>query len=179
MELDRFSICMHLKLNICPYLGIQDIVLHGISSIISVYFFIASFAPFVSRDQMAGCFLFIYLFIFLKHQYSCHIGLASIVIKFILHLFAFLLSLSDSCRHLDFRVSMAFDGHRLINHVIRTIEFVERDFCGALCYMEHNCISYNMEIIGESSTARKCELNNSTHNEHPEDLRPWNNYVYQ
>jgi len=45
--------------------------------------------------------------------------------------------------------------------------------------MEHNCISYNMEIIGESSTASKCELNNSTHNEHPEDLRPWSNYVYQ
>lgn len=74
---------------------------------------------------------------------------------------------------------MAFDGRRLINHVIRTIEFVERAFCGALCYMEHNCISYNMVIINGSSTASTCELNNSTHNEHPEDLRPWSNFVYQ
>ena len=81
---------------------------------------------------------------------------------------------SDACRHLDFTV--AFDGNRLVNHIIRTIESVQVDFCGSLCFMEHNCVSYNMEIIGGSSTATKCELNNATHNEHHGDLKQWSNY---
>ena len=73
---------------------------------------------------------------------------------------------------------MVFDGKRLVNHVIRTIEFVQVDFCGSLCFMEHNCVSYNMEIRGGSSTATKCELNNATHNEYPGDLKQRNNYTY-
>ena len=74
---------------------------------------------------------------------------------------------------------MAFDGKRLINHVIQTIESVQEDFCGSLCFMEHNCVSYNVEIISGSSEARKCELNNSTHKEHPGDLQKFNNFIYR
>jgi len=87
--------------------------------------------------------------------------------------------LIDSCRFLDFRVHMAFDGSRLINHTIRTIEFVQEDFCGALCFMELSCVSYNMEITSGSSIATKCELNNSTHIEHPNDLVQQSNYIYR
>ena len=87
--------------------------------------------------------------------------------------------LIDSCRFLDFRVHMAFDGSRMINHIIRTIESVQEDFCGALCFMEHSCVSYNMEITSGSSIATKCELNNATHNEHPNDLLQQNNYIYR
>ena len=74
---------------------------------------------------------------------------------------------------------MAFDGKRLINHVIRTIDSVQEDFCGSLCFMEHNCVSYNVEMISGSPVARKCELNNSTHKEHPEDLKQFDNSIYR
>lgn len=88
-------------------------------------------------------------------------------------------SLTDPCRQLQFRAALTFDGSRLINHVIRTIDFVAIDFCGALCYMEPNCVSYNMEVGSGSPSITKCELNNSTHKEHPDDLKPWENYIYQ
>lgn len=87
--------------------------------------------------------------------------------------------LVDSCRVLDFRSEMAFEGKQLINHVIQTIEDVLEDFCGSLCFMEHDCVSYNVEISSGSQLATKCELNNSTHKEHPGDLRVKNNYIYR
>ena len=45
--------------------------------------------------------------------------------------------------------------------------------------MEPNCVSYNMQTISGSPPVTKCELNNSTHHEHPNDLKPWDNYVYR
>ena len=45
--------------------------------------------------------------------------------------------------------------------------------------MEPNCVSYNMEDISGSPSIAKCELNNSTHNEHPDDFKPWSNYNYR
>ena len=46
-----------------------------------------------------------------------------------------------------------------------------QDFCSALCYMEPNCVSYNELVASGSPVITKCELNNSTHNEHPQDLK--------
>ncbi|KAL9961341.1 hypothetical protein ACROYT_G030259 [Oculina patagonica] len=85
----------------------------------------------------------------------------------------------DPCRQLEFRSALSFHGKRLINHLIRTVESVSKEFCGALCFMEPNCVSYNMEVFSGSPTVTKCELNNSTHNEHPDDLKPWQNYIYR
>ncbi len=45
--------------------------------------------------------------------------------------------------------------------------------------MEPNCVSYNMEVISGSPSVTNCELNNSTHNEHPDDLKPWQDYIYR
>ena len=45
--------------------------------------------------------------------------------------------------------------------------------------MEPNCVSYNMEVISGSPSIAKCELNNSTHNEHPDDFKLWSNYNYR
>lgn len=84
----------------------------------------------------------------------------------------------DLCRKLEFTSSLAFHGKRLINHLIRTVESLVQDFCSTLCYMELNCVSYNEVVISSSPTITKCELNNSTHNEHPQDLKPWANYSY-
>ncbi|XP_078382604.1 uromodulin-like isoform X1 [Oculina patagonica] len=85
----------------------------------------------------------------------------------------------DTCRQLEFRAALSFHGKRLMNHVIRTVESFVNNFCGVLCFTEPNCVSYNMEVISGSPSITKCELNNSTHNEHPDDLKPWQNYIYQ
>ena len=84
----------------------------------------------------------------------------------------------DLCRKLEFTSSLAFHGRRLINHLIRTVESLVQDFCSTLCFMEPNCVSYNEVVISSSPSVTKCELNNSTHNEHPQDLKPWANYSY-
>ena len=68
---------------------------------------------------------------------------------------------------------------RLINHLIRTLESPVQDFCSAICYMEPNCVSYNELVASGSPVITKCELNNSTHNEHPQDLKSWTNYRYK
>ena len=84
----------------------------------------------------------------------------------------------DLCRKLEFTSSLAFHGKRLINHIIRTVESLVQDFCSTLCYMEPNCVSYNEVVVSSPPSITKCELNNSTHNEHPQDLKPWPNYSY-
>ena len=78
---------------------------------------------------------------------------------------------------MEFRNSGTFLGKRLINHVIKSLEIVQENFCGALCFMENNCVSFNTEVRGGSSS--KCELNNASHNEYPQDLQPWTNYTYR
>ena len=45
--------------------------------------------------------------------------------------------------------------------------------------MEPKCVSYNMEDISGSPSITKCELNNSTHNDDPDDFKPWSNYIYR
>ena len=86
------------------------------------------------------------------------------------------LSFSEKCqRHLEF--TEALMGKRLIKHVIRKASVMDREFCGALCFMEHNCISYNLKTTSQAGK-HKCELNNATHKEHEEDLKENRNYEY-
>ena len=67
-------------------------------------------------------------------------------------------------------------GKRLIKHVIRKASVMDREFCGALCFMEHNCISYNLKTTSQDGK-HKCELNNATHEEE-EDLEKNTDYEY-
>ena len=85
----------------------------------------------------------------------------------------------DLCRKLEFTSSLAFHGKRLINHLIRTVESLVQDLCSTLCFMEPNCVSYNELVTSGSPVITKCELNNFTHNEHPQDLKSWTNYRYK
>ena len=57
-----------------------------------------------------------------------------------------------------------------MNHVIRSPDVMDQEFCGALCFMEHNSVSYNY-ITTSETVKQKCELNNATYEEHEEDLR--------
>ena len=68
-------------------------------------------------------------------------------------------------------------GKRLMKHVIRNTNVMDQEFCGALCFMEHNCVSFNLMTTSETGK-HKCELNNATHKEQEEDLEENPNYEY-
>ena len=74
---------------------------------------------------------------------------------------------------MEFTSSLAFPGKRLINHLIRTVESPVQDFCSAICYIESKCDSDNELVAGRSPVFPQCELNNSTHKEHPQGLKSW------
>ncbi len=85
---------------------------------------------------------------------------------------------SEHCRQLKFRADQTFEGRRLMNHVIHITDVISEDFCEMLCYMESDCVSYN--IMRRSETGKhKCELNNATHEGHGEDLEANSNYIYR
>ena len=86
--------------------------------------------------------------------------------------------LTDQCRELHFRAEETFQGMRLVNHVIRVHDPMVTDFCDVLCYMEHNCASYNLMRRSET-VGYRCELNNATHEENENDLEENPDYVYR
>ena len=51
--------------------------------------------------------------------------------------------------------------------------------CERLCYEEHNCVSINFERKKDGDGKYHCELNNSTHREHDQDLVDTENYFYR
>ena len=51
--------------------------------------------------------------------------------------------------------------------------------CERLCYEEHNCVSINFERKKNGDGKYHCELNNSTHGEHDQDLVDTENYFYR
>ncbi|XP_022803780.1 uncharacterized protein LOC111341092 [Stylophora pistillata] len=87
---------------------------------------------------------------------------------------------ASRCRRLDFTSHKAFDGERLINHVIHVHDVSNAKACWVLCYLEADCVSYNFEKQpdGESGM-HSCELNNSTHEGHDEDLVGNISYFYR
>ena len=72
---------------------------------------------------------------------------------------------------MEFTSSLTFPGKRLINHLIRTVESPVQDFCSAIYYIDSKCVSDNELVAGRSPVFTQCELNNSTHKEHPQDLK--------
>ena len=85
---------------------------------------------------------------------------------------------SDQCRTLVFSPAQMFTGKRLINHVINVADVLEEGFCGTLCYIEPNCVSYNFKMAASPTGHYKCELNNSTHEGHENELEENPIYVY-
>ena len=83
---------------------------------------------------------------------------------------------SDHCRNLEFRE--IFEGKRLINHVIHIADVIKENVCRTLCYMEPNCVSYNFKKSTSQAEDPKCELNNSTHEGHENELKKNRDYKY-
>ncbi|KAK2548223.1 hypothetical protein P5673_031625 [Acropora cervicornis] len=76
------------------------------------------------------------------------------------------------------RMGVRKNDHRLKNHVIRTIENINEDFCGAMCFMEYNCVSFNVKVTSGPGTSTICELNNCTHHANLGDLQKLENSIY-
>ena len=79
---------------------------------------------------------------------------------------------------MEFGPEKAFEGKRLVNHTIRTVEITVSRFCENLCYMEPDCVSINLYTRGDGNGNYKCELNNATHEGHEEKLIEEEMYSY-
>ena len=79
------------------------------------------------------------------------------------------------CRGLRF--VRPVDGFALQSHVIKEINFELNGDCRHMCLMESTCVSVN---IGppDKDGFRLCQLSNSDHIKHPEDLKPRKGFLY-
>ena len=66
-----------------------------------------------------------------------------------------------------------------MNHTIKTMRIKNLDECEYHCYLEDACVSLNIKNKDPGSTTHECELNNSTHMEHGEDLMSDPVYYYR
>ena len=85
---------------------------------------------------------------------------------------------SDQCRNLVFSPAHAYNGKRLINHVIRTMDVTKKDLCITFCYMEPNCVSFNFKVPTNDNGDHECELNNATHEGHEHELKKNSSFAY-
>lgn len=81
---------------------------------------------------------------------------------------------SDACRALEFLPPI--DGHALMNHVTRNITLDRQDACRISCYLDNNCLSYNFGHLQDGDFL--CQLSDSDHIQHPEDLKKSDGFVY-
>ena len=84
----------------------------------------------------------------------------------------------DHCRQLQFRAEQVFNGRRLMNHVIHKTDVILEEICETLCYMEPNCVSYNI-MTNDETGKHKFELNNVTHEGHEKDLVKNSSYTHR
>ena len=53
------------------------------------------------------------------------------------------------------------------------------DFCELKCYVEPNCVSYNLKKVADERGRYKCELNNSTFEGQENKLETNPEYIYR
>ena len=116
--------------------------------------FEANFHPF----WIVKCIFFIYC--------------CSIIYIIIIFLFLKL----DVCRILEFKSAMK--GYNLQGHIFKSVEVKSETDCDVNCYLESDCISFNV-VTSPTDGTITCELSNSDHETHPEDLRRQFGAVYQ
>lgn len=81
----------------------------------------------------------------------------------------------QGCRVLQFASPKV--GKALVNHVIKNISVGSPDVCEFECYLDNRCLSYN---YGDQGNVRhKCELSDSDHKQHPNDLQERLGYIYR
>ena len=82
--------------------------------------------------------------------------------------------LPDSCRKLEMKLDHIFEGKRLKDHVIRSVDAIDADDCEVLCFWEPDCVSFNFK-----KSMSQCELNNSTFEEQEDKLETNYDYIYR
>ena len=82
---------------------------------------------------------------------------------------------SDVCREIHF-LSFVTDK-ALVGHVTRTVKVNNADQCEIRCYQQLECLSYNLGPYQDYG--HECELSNSDHFRHPNDLVPMPGFIYQ
>ena len=80
------------------------------------------------------------------------------------------------CRTLEFKTTV--DGHALSGHVVKRFPVNTQDDCEFKCYLEAECMSINIRS-GRDNGEYQCELCDSDHNFHPEDLKQRDGFVYR
>ena len=64
---------------------------------------------------------------------------------------------AHQCQQLEFTPVKAFDGRRLINHVIHIVEVLTMNFCDNMCYMEPDCVGINLYKRVSRHGGYRCE----------------------
>ncbi|XP_078374692.1 uncharacterized protein LOC144658196 isoform X2 [Oculina patagonica] len=86
------------------------------------------------------------------------------------------LAQDDDCRILKFKAAM--EGYSLQGHVIKNLTVQRESACDARCFIEHNCVSFNVGSLDEDD-AYICELSDSDHEMHPKALVRRHGFTYQ
>ena len=98
------------------------------------------------------------------------------VVQFFYYYYNFLFLKPDVCRVLGFKSAMK--GYNLQGHIFKSVEVQNETDCDVKCYLESDCISFNV-VTSPTDGTITCELSNSDHETHPEDLRRQFGAVYQ
>ena len=98
------------------------------------------------------------------------------VVQFFYYYYNFLFLKPDVCRILEFKSAMK--GYNLQGHIFKSVEVKSETDCDVNCYLESDCISFNV-VTSPTDGKITCELSNSDHETHPEDLRRQFGAVYQ
>ena len=98
------------------------------------------------------------------------------VVQFFYYYYNFLFLKPDVCRVLEFKSAMK--GYNLQGHIFKSVEVKSETDCDVNCYLESDCISFNV-VTSPTDGKITCELSNSDHETHPEDLRRQFGAVYQ
>ena len=98
------------------------------------------------------------------------------VAQFFFYCYNFLFLKPDVCRILEFKPAMK--GYNLHGHIFKSVEIQNETDCDVKCYLESDCISFNV-VTSPTDGKITCELSNSDHETHPEDLRRQFGAVYQ
>ena len=78
---------------------------------------------------------------------------------------------SEMCRKTEYNHQLK--DRALRRHVFKAIFVEDEELCRLNCYLENNCISYNFV-----KNKNFCELSDSDHRQHPEDLQLMNGFIY-
>ena len=83
---------------------------------------------------------------------------------------------TDDCRNVE--ITPPISDSALVGHVINETEVGFLGTCRVMCYIEADCVSLNVVPL-QHAESLLCELSDSDHIQHPEDLfyRPGSTYV--